>query len=251
MKAIACVALHYGREFLADAVRSVQETVEEVHVFYSPQPSFGQTTPEPCPDSEESLRAAVEASSTSRPWFWHRGNWRNESAHRAEFLPRARRRGADVIVVLDADELWEPQALELAVRQAYDAPQATFRVELVHFWRSLHWVCRDPAMPVRLLTLNGAGEGYLALPHPVLHFGYAQSAQIVDYKQRIHGHRAEWRPGWFEQKFLPWRPDRPIADVHPTCTDDFWTPVAADGELTALVHRLLPDHPYLDLAWIP
>jgi hypothetical protein len=249
---IACCALHYGREYLEHAVRSVQDVVDEVHILYSSKPTFGHTTYLPCPDSETDLLAAALRGSVKKPVIWHRGRWRTESAHRDAFHAVADEARAEVIVVLDADEVWEQGTLALAVEQAAERPEAELRVRLVHFWRSLHWVCTDAAMPVRLLKPAGSGEGYLdGQAAPVLHLGYAQSAAVVAYKQEIHGHKAEWRPGWLEEKFLPWLPDTPIADVHPTCADGFWNPVPVDDETAALVRRLLGDHPYMEAEWIP
>ena len=44
VKRIAFYALHYGREYLAWSVRSVQDAVDEIHVLYSDRPTFGHQT---------------------------------------------------------------------------------------------------------------------------------------------------------------------------------------------------------------
>ena len=70
--------------------------------------------------------------------------------------------------------------------------------------------------------------------------GYAQTPEIICYKMQIHGHLAEWRPNWYEDKFLAWQPG--VKDVHPTCRDNFWEPkpYVDDGTL----EKLTFDHPY-------
>lgn len=252
MKTIACIALHYGIEYLEWAVRSVRPVVDEVHVVYSPVPSFGRSTPERCPEDENVLATAVRRGCDYVPFVWHHGPAASEGEHRARFLDLAGRYGADVVVVLDADELWQPATLRRAVEQAAERPEAELRVRMIHFWRSLNWVCEDGAMPVRILRPAGDGVGYLEdQERPVLHMGYAQSERIVAYKWLIHGHLPELRPGWLEEKFLPWRPGCGIEDVHPTCADGFWTPRPVLAEEWELASQLLDGHPYQGLDWIP
>ena len=69
-------------------------------------------------------------------------------------------------------------------------------------------------------------------------------AWIVYYKQQIHGHKAEWRDGWFENTFLPWEPGK--EDVHPTNVD-FWTPEEIGRGTRKVLKKLCGDHPYWDL----
>jgi len=113
-----------------------------------------------------------------------------------------------------------------------------------HFWRSLKWVCDDQCAPVRILRPNGTeGINYIN-GGKVFHMGYAQTPEIVYYKQQIHGHKAEWRDGWFENTFLPWKPGD--GDVHPTNVD-FWTPEEIGRGTREVLKKLCGDHPYWDL----
>ena len=250
MKTMAYIALHYGKEWLAWAIRSVGNAVSEIHILYTRTPSFGHNTNLSCPDTEAALRA--EASRFAAvPVIWHQGTWPNEGAHREAALGIARERGFDQILVLDADEIWNPDTLRDVLALAGERKARVTRVRFVHFWRSLRWLCRDPALPARILHLAGTGEWYASpQEHPVFHMGYAQTPGLVRYKEAIHGHKNEWRRGWFESKFLSWTPESSMNDVHPTCVN-FWTPERADHATRELLAPILHDHPYWNLEMIP
>ncbi len=247
---IAYVALHYGADYLAWAIRSIQDAVDEIHILYTNQPSFGYETTLSCPDSEADLRREAERF-LKKPIFWHYGNWKSESAQRNEIFGIARDRGASQALVLDADELWPPGLAVEALAAASGRSEQNVLMRFIHFWRSLHWVCRDPAMPVRILNIGGTGTWYLSPQRaPILHMGYAQRSAVVDYKWHIHGHRGEWRGNWYEEKFAPWKPGRGMKDVHPTNVD-FWNPEPVNSEENIFVNHLLLDHPYHALEMIP
>jgi hypothetical protein len=71
--------------------------------------------------------------------------------------------------------------------------------------------------------------------------GYAQTPKIINYKQNIHGHKNEWRPGWYDNTFLPWQPG--MNDVHPTNVN-YWTPIPYVDDKHGTLAYLCDDHPY-------
>ncbi len=243
MKTIAYYALHYGKEYLAWSIRSVQDFVDEIHVLYAAKPSFGHSTREGCPETEAELRTEADRF-LKKPLLWHRGEWTQESDHRNAAVSIARRAGADQILPVDADEVWDGETLETALRVARDKNAKTTLVRFCHLWRSFDWVCDDPAMPVRIVRPDGVDPIWYLTPqkYPVFHFGYAQSRRIVEYKQKIHGHKNDWRSGWFENKYVKWDPAHPQADVHPTNVN-FWTPKPLDLDRVAVLRRLMDGHP--------
>jgi hypothetical protein len=246
MKRIAFYALHYGVEYLPWSVRSVQQEVDEIHVLYTPKPSFGFTTAERCPESEAELRAAAERF-LERPLFWHRGDWKSEGAHRDAGRAMAEKAGSSLMVVVDADEVWDRATLGAALREAEVGREHTL-VRMVHYFRSLKWMCSDGSMPVRLINLRSEGSGALAVQRwPVFHLGYAQSLQMVRYKWLIHGHLSELRRGWLD-RFGAWQPGQ--GDMHPT-NENFWTPEPSSTALEDKLRELLPGHPYWDHEVIP
>lgn len=255
MKRVAVYVLHYGSEYLAWSIRSVQDAVDEILVVYTDRPSFGHDTNLICPDTEDDLKREANRFLT-KPLVWRSGRWPSEGAHRDEAVRIAQERGADQVLVVDADELWAPGAAQAALEVSAKFIQTrNVLVRFTHFWRSCWWVCEDPCMPVRILNFGGASsqEVFYLTPQefPVLHFGYAQSSRLVRYKESCHGHKAEWRQGWFESKFNPWTPQSGIKDVHPTCERDFWVPKPVPQNLAPIVSNLLHDHPYLNLEVIP
>src|SRR5437773_8346352 len=136
MKTIAYYALHYGKEYLAWSIRSVQDAIDEVHILYSDRPSHGHDASGPCPENEEELRKEACRFQT-KPIFWHKGRWGNEGEQRDSIYPIAEKRGADTILVVDADELWDNAELTMALDRCAARPEKNVRVRFLHFWRSL------------------------------------------------------------------------------------------------------------------
>jgi len=252
MKTIAYYALHYGSEYLAWSVRSIQHCVDEIHFLYTDKPSFGVATTLVCPDTEERLIQEAHrfvAPGQHDKLFWHRVKAHGEGHHRDQLRTLAK--DAQIVVHVDADEVWDEHALMSAIAATRGTSHWSLRARFLHFWRSFKWVCTDAAMPERFFNWQNSkhlGAGYLSpflQPVPVLHFGYAQSEALMRYKWQIHGHQAELRPGWFETQFLGWHPGD--GDVHPTCRDGFWTPRETSDDERAILHNVLGDHPYFDL----
>jgi hypothetical protein len=243
-KKIAYYALHYGKEYISWSIRSILGAVDEVHILYTDKPSFGHPTNEPCPDTEGELRDEAHRFTGTMPMFWHRGNWDGEGAHRNAICQIARDHRAEMILVVDADEIWAPGEAKKVLDNAWDRNEARDGLaHMVHFWRSFSWLCRDQCRPVRTIDLrHHGGIMYLSQEKPVYHMGYAQREAIMRYKWLIHGHQNELRPGWFEKTFLGWTPG--VTDVHPTCELDFWTPEATPPETMAELKLVLGDHPY-------
>jgi hypothetical protein len=246
---IACYALHYGKEYLAWSVRSIQDAVDEIHIFYSERPSYGFTEESAvCPDTEEELRAEASRFAT-KPIQWHRVQASTEGEHRNHMHRLAKNRGAKLYLVVDSDEVWDPEG----AKHTLDVVEAENRAgrwlaRFQNFWRSFEWTVADGFRPIRVVDLRHplTVDAYLdeaMQPAPVLHFGYAQSLALMRYKFTCHGHKAEFRPGWFEQKFCVWTPDGPHDDLHP-CVNNLWRTEHTSPEVLAMLDRIMPDHPY-------
>jgi hypothetical protein len=241
---IALYNLHYGKEWFKWSLRALRDRVDEIYGFYVAKPSYGHSTDLPCPDSEEELRAATEGFNVHWVDFspYH---FRNEGHHRETSIEYLKRQYGDkmkVLIPLDADEVFEPRLLDHCLEFIQDRPEVYWRVPMQHFWRSVKWVCRDASMPMRLMKMNGTDtrqEGYIHYGHGYIHhFGYAQRPDVIRYKMTVHGHKNEWRQGWYNDRFISWRPV--LGDVHPTNVD-FWTPAAFNPEE---ISHLIGDHPY-------
>lgn len=247
MKIIGFSALLYGADYLGYAIRSVAPSVDQWVVAYSPVGSHGHQADVICPEDETELRAIAEdaCAASGVPLLWYSGRWQYEGQQRDSVFQMVP--DADLVIVVDADEVWEPMAVQAAIHQGWRMKARHGLVRFQHFWRSFGWVCHDPAMPVRIIRPEFANDtAYLDVPC-VNHFGYARKPADIWYKIQTHGHKSEWRPEWYEQTFLPWRPGNGRnSDLHPT-NRDFWTAEPFDR---AQLPDVLHDHPYYGLEMI-
>lgn len=244
-KVIAYTALHYGREFLPWAIRSIIHDVDEYHVLYSPVGSHSVRTDVPCPETRDELFKIAHTEAGDK-LHWHDGDWQVEWQQRESIFRHAP--DADMILVVDADEVYAPGLARYLVHLSEHLRTRFVLLPFWHYWRSLKRVIKhDPAFPVRVILpryMNGQVTFQIPAWCPdsfrVHHFGYAQSSEIVGYKMKIHGHIAELRPRWFEDVFLPNRQ----TDCHPVGSE-WWNPEACD------VPEFLANHPYANLEVVP
>lgn len=245
MKVIAYTALRYGRDYLGYAIQSIIDRVDEYHVIYAEVPSHGHYDPTPCPEAREELYAI--AHTVAGPKLrWHDGRWAQEWQQRSaihEFAP-----GADVIIVLDADEVWSERALT-ALDGEMGFMGSAIRIPFVHFWRSFHQaILHDPAAPARVLFPNNPRKDWVldfGLEHSLNHMGYAQNSQIVGYKMKIHGHKSELKLGWFETVFMD---TNRTTDLHPVGSQ-YWNAERVDP--WAYLPAFMKGHRYAGLEMIP
>lgn len=236
----ACYIVHYGREWISWSMRSVRNIVDEIFVFYTANPSHGHGTDLKNPETREELYEITKPFSP----VWHDAKgYIHEGEHRTYAVASCQAAGADTVVVVDADEIWPQEVLQSAIDTVHkDYPVHSYCIGMRHFWKGLKWICDDPAMPTRLIRTDvshGAIQYIGDDVGKVFHMGYAQSPAIIRYKQSIHGHKAEWREGWFENKFMGWKPGD--KDVHPTNVN-YWDPQPYEDDGT--LEYLVGDHPY-------
>lgn len=246
MKVVSYTICHYGKDFLPYALKSVQDHVDESHIIYSPHPSHGHTLEngiEPVETREEIINAAF--SFNSHKVVWHEtSDMYYENHHRDYAVSICQQNNADLILVLDCDEVWPGEVLEAAIKHVWDANSAKdWLINFTHLWRSFNWCCRDELWPVRFIDLRG-GDGPAYVPKElgdIYHFGYAVTDEVAAYKWKIHGHRDELRPEWFAEKWSVWPPTK---DIHPTNERGFWNPEPFDkGRLPSLMR----EHPFYGL----
>lgn len=247
MKTVAYTALHYGRDYLDAAIRSVIDHVDELHVIYTPVGSHGHRTDATCPETRDELYE-IAYTAARHKLMWHEGVWPYEGAQREAIHQYAP--DADLILVLDADEVWTDGLASAALEFARTANVRRIRVPMLHLWRSFRrGFAHDPAYPHRIIV-PGAPESETTLPtwsehERIWHFGYAQRSEIVAYKLLTHGHRGEFRRDcdWFNDVFMTNRQ----YDCHPVGSDA-WNCEPIDQANLPLP---LFDHPYRWLEVIP
>jgi len=244
-KTVGLVILHYGKEYLYYTLQSLLQAVDAVVIVYSSVSSHNRTDLV-CPETRDDLLAElsfVRGSADQQKIYWHDRVFSNEWEHRNYAFEECKKLGADVIAVADADEVWDPEELKKAIAFARENNKARYRIMMQHFYRSFNEVCRDPHRQVRLMCPNAPSNEEIDMhtENPVIHhFGYAQSESIIRYKISCHGHKSEFRPEWFEKKFLKYIPFI-TKDVHPVCHSGFWNPEPYDKEK---LPDILKGHPY-------
>lgn len=252
MKTVAYTALHYGRDYLGWAIRSVIDHIDEYHVLYSPEGSHGHKAAVRCPETRGEL-FSIAAQAAGDKLRWHNGDWRYENQQREsiyQFAP-----DADVILVLDADEIWSEKLINRVITYSgsivYSSPQRFLRLPIIHYWRSFYrCVLHDPAYPVRVIfpridAKYGEGSWSIYSGH-INHMGYAQRSEIVAYKLLTHGHRNEFRRDidWFRER---WQVNAQ-QDCHPVGSE-WWNPELVDP--LAFMPSFMAGHPYFNLEVIP
>ena len=207
-KVLAYMPLHYGKEYVGYAIRSVYDLVDRIVIFYTPQPSFGHIDPEAVnPDNREELKEALtfQVSDDKGKIEWREGWWGNETAHRSAAESLAKILEYDILLAVDYDEVWDAETLRQAIEYVKSSPYKIYRVPFVHLWKGFEMVCRDAAQPTRFTKLSGEGETYIPMDKPVYHFGYAISDELMKYKWTCHGHFDELRKDWLENTWLKWK----------------------------------------------
>lgn len=245
-KQAAYYALHYGAEYLAWSIRSIQDAVDEIHIFYTPTPSYGFGGVDKCPDSEAKLKTEAFRFAT-KPIHWHVGKWHNEGEHREHALRHLKALGVSHVLVMDADEVWNAEDASACLNSLAFSDAYRWTLWFFNFWRSFNHAVVDAFTPFRLVNLEKpyGGDGHfsqIGQGKPVLHFGYAQSLEIMRYKWTCHGHQRELRNGWLD-RFAAWQPnDR---DLHP-CVNNLWDRAheVRDPEIIQQLDVELHDHPY-------
>ena len=245
MKVAACSIVHYGSDYIGWALRSVCEVVDLCHVVYTATPSHGHTTDAQPIESRADI--LIAAGRFCRNVHFHEIKGATEEwQHRDAAIKICKGHGADLILVLDADEVWHEDVLRSALVYAWEKNSArNWLINFVHLWRSFDTCCRDDAWPVRIIDLRHVnGVGYIPRElGEIYHFGYAVTDKVMNYKMLIHGHKDELRPDWFATKWAAWPP---VGDCHPTNgpkTDGsgWWDPEPFDK---ARLPAFMQEHPF-------
>jgi hypothetical protein len=247
MKVHSLTILHYGKDYLSYALRSVYHSVDQLHVFYTPTPSHGHQTHIPPIETKEELQAAAYAYDPDNKIKWYDViGVTLEGLQRDLALKTVQAAGADLVVVVDYDEIW-PSNTEHILSLNFP-PVRNHLINMIHFWRSFNWACYDNGWPVRLIDLRHS-EGTHYMPQElcrVFHFGYAVTDKVMQYKWQIHGHKNELRPGWLTDIWPTWPPPD---NCHPTNGrneqgEPFWSPEPFDR---ARLPVFMAEHPFWGL----
>jgi hypothetical protein len=250
MKVHSLTILHYGKDYLSYALRSIYHNVDKLHIFYTPTPSHGHSVNTPPIETKEELIKAAYAYDPDNKIVWYDiVGVTHEGMQRDIALKTIEAAGAELVVVVDYDEVWGYGTLDELLCQVYDHGKARNNlVNMTHLWRSFNWCCKDEGWPVRIIDLRQDNNDTFYIPkeYDVYHFGYAITNHVMQYKWKIHGHKNELRPDWFNDKWSRWPPPD---NCHPTNGRNengkpFWTPRLFD-KLKLPV--FMAEHPFFGL----
>lgn len=248
-KVIAYTALLYGADYLAYAIRSVIDYVDEYWVLYSPHGSHGSQTTLPCPDSRRDLYAIAQKAAGNK-LRWVDGNWTHEGEQRDSIFDYAS--GADVIFTVDSDEIYPAGLVAELLAQTSAWHRRFIRVPFVHFYRSFYSaVIHDPAYPVRVIYPHVKAEQHIhtetAQVRPIAHMGYCQRSEVIRYKLHIHGHKKELRcsPDEYVDNYYLNLNRR--HDLHPVGSE-YWNPEPVNP--TDYLPAWMMQHPYAHMELI-
>lgn len=242
----AVICLHFGLPFLEYAMRSVEDVVDDYIVCYSPVANHGVSgnglvCPETCEDLQTVAFDTIPYPRTR--WFSH-DQWRGEGEQFKFAWPHT---NADVIVKLDADEIWPPGLLADAIAHGIQQQSREIRVPLRHYWRSFYKAFTgDPAAPGRIYLREFDNGETTFTPYyerdRIHHYGYSLPIELMRYKWQTHGHSPEFRRDcdWFEDVYKANRQ----TDCHPVGSQ-YWMQTE-----DVVPPAFLLDHPYAKLSVI-
>lgn len=196
-KILAYCALHYGAEYLHEAIQAIYPFVDKIIFLYSEKPSYGKGTHLVCPDGEEQLKAIAMKYPKCE---WIKVNPCHEGNHRGNIFNYTD--GYDGVLVFDADEVYEQADLPGMIDYCMQSDNHRFGIDgYINFYRSFNEVCYDFFRPIRFFNMhNKIGQDEVKCR--IYHFGCAQRLDIMRYKLEIHGHHAEIRHNWLDEVYL-------------------------------------------------
>jgi hypothetical protein len=226
---LAYIPLHYGKEYLEAVIKSIHPFVDRVVAFYSSEPTYGHKGNLANPDSKEELERIV--NSFTRTEFIDITNRRitRENIHRnlahtyaSSAIQNPKDLNFDLVMAVDADEVWNPERVEEAIHAAYFSNSHFIHVagsQWYHFWKGLKEVNRDGFYPMRFTNLNNyVGNADIIEAGEIYHMGYAIDPEVMKYKLSCHGHKSEISNGWYNDKWLNY--ERGVTThLHPASRD--------------------------------
>lgn len=214
MKVLGFIGIHYGVEYLEACLKSVVNHVDMMVVAYSKNPSHGVGCNEKCPDDESEIIKICQNVLGGKLIYISRDSFSNEGEHRN--MRYAYSNGYDLILTIDADEVYKEDELPNALNYAYTNKERYYGINgYVNFWRSFDFACYDGFRPIRIENLNVSNQlQNLSCPLTVYHFSTCQSQYMMRYKYRVFGHATEVRPQWLDNIYYKWTPENNFGDLH-------------------------------------
>ena len=181
MKVLGFAACHYGAEYEKEALLSIRDHVDKMHIVYSRKPSHGFETPLINPDKERTLRRIAEEV------MWDKLIWESYDQFTSEIAHREMRykhsAGFSLLLTIDFDEIHDPRFLQPALLEAYRGNKRFYGIRgFYHFWKSLDYYLKDDQTPVRIENLMRDNMEQGTVETVVYHMSLCQRMEIIEYK---------------------------------------------------------------------
>lgn len=237
MRVLGFLPIYYGREYLKESLLSIRDHCEKVVVAYTHKPSHGHDSGQPCPDNYIDIKSTCELVLGDKLIWDEQDRYGAENEHRQKVHYYSA--GYDLILSIDADEVYEPAELKSALEYANNGQARRYGLKgYLNFWRSFNHVCTDGFRPIRIENMNRQNNDQdFECPLTVYHFSTAQSSRIMDFKYSVFGHASEVRPNWLRDIYYGWKPGQ--NDVH-CVAFGIWNPEPFDKNK---LPELLKKHP--------
>ena len=227
MKVLGFMSIHYGLEYLKESLLSIKDHVEGMVISYVHKPSHGFKTILDCPDKAEDIRNVCQEVLGNK-LIWDEAEFYGaENIHRS--VAKKYSQGFDLILTIDADEIFEPTEINNALNYAYTHSERYYGINgYLNFWRSFDYVCLDGFRPIRIENLNNHNSIQNLNCHlTIYHFSTAQSKAVMEYKYSCFGHANEIKADYLEKVFYKWTPENNFGDLHPVSIN-LWNAVQYD-----------------------
>jgi hypothetical protein len=227
MRTLGFMTIHYGLEYLKESLTSIKDHVEGMVISYVHKPSHGFKTILNCPDKAEDIRKVCEEVLGNK-LIWDEAEFYGaENIHRS--VAKKYSQGFDLILTIDADEVFEPTEINNALNYAYTHNERYYGINgYLNFWRCFDYVCLDGFRPIRIENLNNHNSlQNLNCQLTIYHFSTAQSKAVMEYKYSCFGHANEIKADYLEKVFYKWTPENNFGDLHPVSIN-LWNAVQYD-----------------------
>lgn len=239
-RVIGFMSLHYGKEYLKESLLSIRDYVGKMVISHSKKPSHGYATNLKCPETDiELYNIAYDVLGDKLIWDSSE-IYGSESQHR-NFKYKFSA-GFDLILTIDADEVYKEDEIQNALNFAFTNPERHFGLNgYINFWRSFNFACYDGFRPMRIENLRNNNQlQNINCPLTVYHFSTCQREEIMRYKYKIFGHASEIKANYLENIFYKWTPENKIGDLHPV-SQNLWNAVPFDKNTLPEYLKLHPN----------
>jgi len=158
------------------------------------------------------------------------GTWPDESSHRRFALQWLREHGHQHVLILDSDEVVEPQLLEHLQQIAAAGLAERVYVHMDTYWKSPQYVSRprERLTPVVMIDVQkvehvhireytGGRAMVLGPEYGVIHhLSYAGPDERILRKISTWSHRDEVVEDWYRRVWQGWDSDKLMRNLHPT-----------------------------------